>query len=403
MNKYWFYLNSDVFLWKTRDKVLLYSTPTKKSLVFNNNNELNIVIEQLENTINLYCVELEESDLNCDPINSFIKITVDSKFGNIVKAIKGEKKPVFFVPFLKIQNSMEKSDRYVKTNTNMLGYLHEIDIYVNEGQNDCLNFSTGPTKTTNTPFADLFRFLRTFINSSSLNTINICGDNLLEYPSIGSLMDELSKTPITKIFHLKLGHLHENVNELLLLKSKPDQISIIVEPGFETDKIRSAIKIVESINISTAWIFKISSEQDYERAENIIDSHKIESYEILPFFNGSNHDFFEKFIYLSEEDIQNSQLTKREIFAHQVLNTNDFGRLTVKADGTVYANLYQPPLGTINDPVNEMLCKELSSNSSWLRIRDTAPCTDCIYRWLCPSPSNYELEMRKSNLCHIVT
>lgn len=26
---------------------------------------------------------------------------------------------------------------------------------------------------------------------------------------------------------------------------------------------------------------------------------------------------------------------------------------------------------------------------------------DCIYQWLCPSPSNYELVIGQPNLCHI--
>lgn len=29
------------------------------------------------------------------------------------------------------------------------------------------------------------------------------------------------------------------------------------------------------------------------------------------------------------------------------------------------------------------------------------PCNACIYQWLCPSPSNYELAIGKPNLCHV--
>ena len=36
-----------------------------------------------------------------------------------------------------------------------------------------------------------------------------------------------------------------------------------------------------------------------------------------------------------------------------------------------------------------------------IRVRDFTPCKDCIYQWLCPSPSNYEIVIGRSNLCYV--
>lgn len=401
-SKYWFSLNPDTFLWKSNEQVLLYNTIVQKSLIFKNDKDISSVVSQLEDIESLYCIELSELEIKNQVLNSLIKDIVDSKFGNIALAKVGEKKPAFFVPVLKLQKHINKIDHFVKENDNMLIYLHQIDIYVNEEQKNGLYISEESVTETNIPYTDLVEFLKTFINKSSLNTINICGDNLLKYPDIELLINIIGETKIHKVINLKLDHFQTGIKDLLLWKSKPNKIRIIVEPDSDHEQFLSIIETTKLLDICIEWQFKISSEKDYEEAENIIDSLEIESYEIKPFFNSSNQDFFEKFIYLTEEDIQNSQLTKREIFAHQVLNTNDFGKISVKADGAVYANLYQPPLGTINDPINEMLYKELNSHSSWLRIRDTAPCANCIYKWLCPSPSNYELELGKPNLCHVM-
>lgn len=399
--KYWFNLNSETFLWKSNKEVLLYNTSVQKSLTFINNDDLNAIVTKLQDIDNLYCLELSEFEINSDVLNAFIKNSVDSGFGNLQKAKEGEKKPAFFVPVLKLQNKMKKVDHYVKSNDNMLSYLHEIDIYVNEKEDRDLNSSVKPSIITNIPFADLLAFIDSFINISSVNTVNICGENLFKYPSIEQLIEELSQTKVTRIIHLKQEHILDNSECLLLWQSKIAQIKIIVEPGFVPDKIIPVINLVRSEKLSTAWQFNITSEQDYEKAEDIIDSQEIEDYEIIPVYNGSNQNFFEEFIYLTEEDIQSSLLTKREIFAHQALNTNNFGKLIIRADGTVYANLYQPPLGTIKNPINKMLLKELSGNSSWLKIRDMAPCNNCIYKWLCPSPSDYELALGKPDLCHV--
>lgn len=38
---------------------------------------------------------------------------------------------------------------------------------------------------------------------------------------------------------------------------------------------------------------------------------------------------------------------------------------------------------------------------SWFNIRNQPPCNSCIYQWLCPPPSNYEIAIGRPNLCHV--
>ena len=54
-----------------------------------------------------------------------------------------------------------------------------------------------------------------------------------------------------------------------------------------------------------------------------------------------------------------------------------------------------------HDTVYSLIHKELTKGHSWFQIRDQAPCTDCVYQWLCPAPSNYETVIGKPNLCHV--
>jgi len=101
--------------------------------------------------------------------------------------------------------------------------------------------------------------------------------------------------------------------------------------------------------------------------------------------------------------IQKTFCKKRfNIFAHQKLNTNFFGSLTIISSGDVYANINRPALGNIvNNSILELIKSELIINTAWRKIRDVEPCSNCIYQYLCPSPSNYEIILDKSNLCCI--
>lgn len=401
MTKYWFNLASETFLWTSNVKVLLYNTSCQKSLILKNNTNQNTILSQFWNLENLYCIELSESDLKDNDISTFVKEVVKAGFGNIVVAEKGKRKPVFLVPELKLQKKMKKTDLFLETNENMLQYLHEVDIYVNDGQHYNQQFSKKEVDLKNISYPNLLQFLNTFINKSSVNTINILGDYPLEYPYIESLMELLHKTKTSMTLSLRLSQVLDNEKKLSALTSFLRQINIIVEPKFGLNNIFNVINLTKSIKISTAWKFKISSVKEYNKVENIINSKEIENYEILPFFNGFNIDFFEEYVYLTEDNILNTPLTKREIFARQVINTNYFGKLIIKSDGLVYTNLHQTALGTINNTSNELVCKELNGSSSWLKIRDKEPCSNCVYRWLCPSPSDYELELNKPNMCHI--
>jgi pseudo-rSAM protein len=71
-------------------------------------------------------------------------------------------------------------------------------------------------------------------------------------------------------------------------------------------------------------------------------------------------------------------------------------------NGDTYANINYPSLGNIaTHSIHEMLYKEMNEGKSWFRIRDQAPCNNCVYQWLCPSPSNYEMAIGRPNLCHV--
>ena len=70
-------------------------------------------------------------------------------------------------------------------------------------------------------------------------------------------------------------------------------------------------------------------------------------------------------------------------------------------DGQVYANPNTEALGSIRETPHRLVYREITEGHSWLRVRDSRPCCDCIWQWLCPSPSTYGQVLGRDNLCHI--
>lgn len=134
----------------------------------------------------------------------------------------------------------------------------------------------------------------------------------------------------------------------------------------------------------------------------LIEQYQIEKYHLNPVYTGDNIEFFKEYVFLSKEDILSTSLSMRDLFIRQAMNKHDFGKINVMPNGDVYANINQPMLGNIyTHSIYEIVRKELNEGQSWLRVRNQLPCNTCIYQWLCPSPSDYEIEIGRSNLCSV--
>lgn len=161
----------------------------------------------------------------------------------------------------------------------------------------------------------------------------------------------------------------------------------------------SLLDKLEGVHVN--WLFLITSEDEYTGASDLIENYSLRNAVIKPVYD-NNLSFFENHIYLTSEDLLELNPSKKEIFIHQSINVSDFGQLNIIPNGTVYSNLSNKKIGNVNkESLNSMIADEICTGHSWLRIRDQKPCCDCIYQWLCPSPSNYELAIGKPNLCHV--
>ena len=102
------------------------------------------------------------------------------------------------------------------------------------------------------------------------------------------------------------------------------------------------------------------------------------------------------------DDIFYRSISYREIFRNQKLNSNLFGHLYVLPNGDVFSNLAQKPIGDLKtDKISKIILQELSSRFIWRKTRNDVSCKSCIYKYLCPPPSEYEIYMDSYNFCNI--
>ena len=149
-----------------------------------------------------------------------------------------------------------------------------------------------------------------------------------------------------------------------------------------------------------SYRFEVASEADCQAAVDLAEDAAIEKYQLVPVYTGNNLDFFRKNVFLTHEDILATRLTMRDFFRRRAINENDFGKLHILPNGDIYANRHYPALGNVaTHDFLTIIQKEIKEGCSWLRIRNQEPCANCLYRDLCPSPSDYELEIGCPNLC----
>lgn len=367
------------------------------------------VITQLMNVDQLYSVKIKVNDLEEEILFHFIKAIQSLGYGDIIDG--DSEKPIIFPPLLNLQQSIERLRKHdVPFGWNILSYLHEALFYINGvcslDCTDCQDTMRQCAYCTKSNDILNFDALKNFLFSISHSkaSIVLLGGNVFLYPELDALMSLLDEmdNPYTLVSDWRNIPTSDVLTQLSSYKSL--HLRILHKGAYDRERVWKVAKEIEACHLDQSWEFLVSSEEEYEEAslleERLGDFAKVW---IKPFYNGQNEAFFESYVYTDQDELKSIALTRQNIFALQALNTNDFGKITIMSDGSVYANVNEKPLGTIQDPIKDLLCKELESKNTWRRTRyDLEPCSHCRFKLICPSPSNYERVIGKNNLCHIL-
>lgn len=408
--KHWFFLFPHTYKIVKGNKLLLYST--QNALYLQSENQIFLkLIDQVNEKKNLGVTYLSDEYLNDKDCFSLIEDSIKKKIAGVQEITAEIKKPVIFVPVLNLQLDV---DKMIANNLPFIGdrlktYLNTINIYINsECDLDCPSCTSyqkqykccsKDEKQHKLEPSDIELILEQ-TQYSSVSKINILGGNILLYPDWIKLKQVLGKYDYEFHFWIHYKNLAKEESALSGFIEN-DKIDVIVNFPLEEQVLSKLISQHKNQNNLTFHFF-VENESHYEFVKCLEDKYELNHFKIVPFFTGDNYTFFKENVFIDKEDILNEPIMLRKIFCNQKLNSNDFGILNILPNGNINANMNTGILGNIkNDLLSKIIYEELTRNTAWRKIRNDKPCNDCLYQFLCPPISNYELALGKTNLCHL--
>ena len=375
-NKFWLIMEPYVYANMARDRILLYNT-LDGNRIESSQPIVAKLLRKLFRENNVGVIEINDIQLKESSVRYFVEELRDKYMGDLIEASLLDKKPVQMLPYINFPIwSREKCNfNFLE---NWLQALKEITIHV-DSKTDILL---------------LISYLKTIPDNVSIVII----DSLDNEFSRNSLFDFLNQ-------NFKSNTLVRSYSNLFLLsKDYSCNFSYQVMIDFPVNKSRfkEGFDSLKSWSGIVNYIFNIRSDSEYFEAEELINTHNISTFQIVPVYTGSNLEFFKKNVFLTHDDIFSELISMKTLFRRRTLNENDFGKLQIFSNGDIYANPFFPVLGNISThSILDIVRKEIKNGQSWLRVRNQGACYSCIYRDLCPSPSDYELSIGYPNLCHV--
>lgn len=380
IKSYWFIIEPYVYVGLSSNFVVLYNTLDGVSIESSNDKVVSLVQENLRKSNNGVTL-LSHKMLQEEDITEFIYKLRDNFMGDIIDSTLSNGKPVQLHP---IFNYSDFSDLQLykrqnfSSDRNLSDILSEITVHMD------MSISID----------ELIPFL---LLLPPHVTINLSFENRTsDIAIIDNLLPLLRSRTSAKNMICSYKHIAYLPKE----NGSDFSYNIVIDFPINQHLLQDCIDFLFNNNLQYKFIFKVASECDYRAAESIIENYRLVDYVIQPVFNAENIDFFEQYVFLSKDDILSMPISLKDIFMHQSINSYDFGKFSISSDGDIYANEHFPPIGNIcSDSLSDLIEKEIKEGESWLRIRNQYPCTNCAFQWLCPSPSNYELEIGRPNLC----
>jgi len=402
---YWFYIANHVYCNIIKNKAFLYNTNNGASIETQNSNIIKIITEIFKDK-NLGVISLIIDDSQEVELTAFINNIIEYNMGGLILKKDSKTKPIQLMPILNIQNDINKLEKDTNRSIgeNVMKYLHELNIYIedecilnckgcNEFSNQfvfCKN-NTSPSKMNDSILKRVFSQLQT----SFVSRINIISSNVFKSIKHHIISDNFPKLSPRIYYHTFYKNIIKQTIPIDLLSN----IVILVNNPIDKDIFE---KFDKNIFKNSTFNFIVEDLLNYNQIMNLVKQYNIHNFKIKPFYNGGNINFFKENIFLSSSDLFEKEMPMRYFFCNQTLNTNNFGTLNILSSGEVKANLNTKVLGNINNnSIKEMIHKELITNTAWRQIRNSEPCISCLYQFLCPPTSNYEMIFKQINLCNV--
>ena len=413
----WLFLEPFVHLASSATSVLFYNALNGKRFEIPKEGKPGRLAEALLNPENGYVTGLSKADTEDPSVAELLTLLRSNFMGDLLDAGWSSGRPANIFPRPHFKSHLTKeliSKPESRDSIDFNNYIHEVVLYLNSGassESDPLYRApyqfTYPGHTTTTPseipWSDLHRFLN-HLSMYKITSVQVTGTDIGKYQALPELGRFLGAAGMP-------AHYHINGNEWdpAIVSKIPDKgkSRLGLHFAFPVD-LNMLNSIITAVSDSpwkkrTDFHFVISTATELETARQIIGMANLNPAYINPYLNRSNFDFFRNTVFITRDDIAYSTPGQNQVFSRLTVNESDFGKVTLLPDLNLYANLNDPPCGQLGSiSLEKLILNELTEGSSWLRTRSgVSPCRDCIYRFLCPPVSSYELILRRFNFCDV--
>jgi pseudo-rSAM protein len=407
MNEEFFYLEPYTYISNSSCAVLMYNSLSNRIITDDNPEIVKFVSDLIENN----------NVLKIDPTNNNIKEFIQSARENFlgdVYSIEDQKEK----PFIMSSNAVLMRDVKAKSSGDSLDfsidslkYLSELTIYLNENCtsncDDCSILFKQTTSCIQSNSKDQLEYsiLETILDQVSLLTnfksLNIVGGDIFNYYRINELLNKIKNVKVPITFHFKDSQL--DFNNLKKLDFKNVIISLVFYKAIGLEKLKS-IKAENFCSLELNLKFLFTSGEEFDKYRKYQEKYSNISVRYIPIFNKKNIKFFEENIFLTKDSIIKNVIDIKTIHINQKINSLFFGKLFLKSNGDAYDNLNNDKsIGSIYElSLADLVYKTIKYGSYWDMTRNKIrPCQDCIYKDLCPPISNYELVLKRMDLCKL--
>lgn len=376
------YLEGTVLAFLTKHEFILYNLLERKGSLFSIENERTYeIFEALTNIDNGYSIYINPDDLKYSDLAAIIKFLKENYWGDYI-TIKTNTKPITFFPV----TNLEKAKFYV------INTLNTITIAVNSIKSSC-NFEIQNQipieyESVDNKAIDIMA-LTSFLSRLKQNIkINIIGGNILSHERISELFSYIKNFDNYTIY--TDAQYYSN-------KLPEDNLSIIFRYPY-TDIIPIYKERKNQKGIS--FIFLVLNEFELTYAIDLEETIKDIRCYIWPFYNGMNINFFRDYVYIDKTSILKEEFTKQQYFSNRNINSHFYGKLFISPDGHIQTNYNLSSIGDLDTSLDVLLSNANHEDQAWNLIRQKEPCLNCVFKWICPPISNYEICMKKYDMCN---
>lgn len=390
-------LSPKTFLWKEGDDILFYGSHNQNYIkITNAPQDVKALCSALQSN-QLYYAIIDMDSLS----NSLEKIIEQIEEKSLGRLVDEHHNLISIKPVLSIQDNIELIRRDKSFNYRLLDYLHSLEFYIGGkcsrkcyGEQIVFPINSNEKLTAH----DLEIFLAK-CSASALSKVDIIiSDYDISFvDSLANVFDGWREViTVHSVFENKTCYF----KLLKKIGSQGVKQRIIVDAGNVSNVVEFCNNLIayDIPLLVVDFIVKTEGEViSVKQAETILEGVGVNINVTPVYFN--NEEFIARNIQLTEREILESKLTKRAIYIHQSININNWGKLSIRPDNSVSVDPFSREIGKTSDSIYEIILAALSEDM-WLKTRSSCECRNCLYRWLCPSPTRIENVVPNHKICN---